>query len=470
MDPSCGLAVAVDQKDFFPYCCIVCRRSSVHCDTAKLSRCGKCKRVHYCSRQCQKKDFKKHKYLCQLMHDIPLQNQAKTVQEWGAYLKAHLREMRTASQSFYGQDVWQSNFSLWMYQPHCQTCFVQEDLTVCEKCGCVARCAGPSCEQAFCSTHTAQSCESHCIRLAAYVMAKQQSNYLKVSSQSRNAVPEGQSALTALPCSWAAYWTQKVGDYEVPEALLRLPPVMAMLTDSMSNIFTAIHCLQQLHSFQLQRGLPTTVLNSSTLCIHFIGTDVLDVFGAQAGVFEEFLHWFPHVTQLELVLIGPDMQADREGERRLVNEHMCRPCSAQGCTVYLTCVTALYHEAIQQNKLSTDLLPSMAVLCNSGLHEKTVSTVSSLANMWAPTLKVLNDRHTPIAATSYTAEECSADLAQLTTVLQEHCTKESLEERLVVAPSRNPFRGLLPMPDTLSDNSFFYNNNHYFVLAGQTST
>jgi hypothetical protein len=470
MDPRVDLVVAIDRMDFFPYCCIVCRRSAVHCAPVKLSHCGKCKRVHYCSRECQKKDFKKHKYLCQLMHDVPLQSDRMTKPRWGAYLKRHLRAMRAASESFYGKDIWMTGFSVWMYQPHCQTCYVQENIKVCEKCGCVARCSSPDCVESFHETHTAQSCESHCIRLAAYVMAKQQGNYLKISSQSRNTITsnsESTSLVCPLPSSWGSYWAKKIGDYEVPEALLRLPPVLAMLTDSMSSIFTAIHSLQQLHSYQVKNNLPTTILDSSTLCIHFIGTDILDAFGAQAGVFEEFLHWFPHVTQVELVLIGPDMQADIVGDRRLINDQMCSPCSAKGCNVYLTCIRSLYHEAVEQGKLSLNIMPTIAVLCNSGLHEQCSTTPVGYASMWAPTLELLYDNGTPIVATSYTAEEVNDDWEQLTTVLKNSCSKESLTERLVVPPSRNPFRGLLPMPDTLSDNEFFFNNNHYFVVAGQ---
>jgi hypothetical protein len=308
-------------------------------------------------------------------------------------------------------------------------------------------------------------------------MAKQQSNYLKVASQSRN-FSEGTDRL---PLSWGAYWTRKIDDYEVPGVLLRLPPVMAMLTDSMSYIFTAIHCIQQLHSSRGQDNSKSTETSNNTLkktlCIHFIGADVLDVFGAQAGVFEEILHWFPAVTHLELVLIGPDMQADREGERRLINDTMCVPCREKQCSVFLTCIQAKYHDAIEQKKLSTEFLPDIAMLCNSGLHEQT-SYSSSLANMWAPTLELLYDQHTPLAATSYTAEEAQEDWLQMMTVLEERReesddsnvdsrSRDKLIQQLVIPPSRNPFRGLLPMPDTLSDNNFFYNNNFYFVLKSE---
>ena len=458
------------------------------------------------------------------MHDIPLQKDAMTQFQWGTYLKEHLHDMRLTSQAFYNKDIWQNSFCVWMCQPHCQTCFAQENLTVCETCGCVARCDKPVCQEAFKHTHSAMSCECHCIRLAAYVMAKQQSNYLKVSSLSRNTIQEttdltasssssGMTTLTRLPSSWGAYWTEKITDYEVPEMLLRLPPVMAMLTDSMSYVFTAMHCLQQLHVHRAKHASSSSAAStasSSTLCIHFIGADVLDVFGAQAGVFEEILHWFPHVTQLELVLIGPDLQADREGERRLVSgsneaSALCNGCVAKHCSIYLTCIRALYHEAVEQHKLSTEYMPTIAVLCNSGLHEGTSSSSpGSLANTWAPTLEMLYDQRIPIVATSYTWEEARDDVTQLAAVLGLELETISGSEvngelekekggdegglarmkvkvtwgegegesegrgaggELVIPPSRNPFRGLLPMPDTLCDNKFFYNNNYYFMLA-----
>ena len=463
MNPSVQLLFNIDRKDLFPYCCFVCRRTAAHCPGVNLSRCGKCKRVFYCSRDCQKQDFKKHKYLCQLMHDVPLlSDSCKTRSEWSAHLRGHLRQMRMASTAFYGKDIWQLSFGLWLGQIHCQSCFSQVNLTICSTCGCVAHCNNSNCKKVFNELHSPESCECHCIRLAAYVMAKQQGNYLKVASRLRNPSNGNDGALfTPLPSTWGKYWSAKITDYEVPEALLRLPPVLAMLTDSMSYIFTAMHCLQQLHNCRLVReNVPS---DASTLCIHFIGADVLDIAGGQAGIFEEILHWFPNIRQLEVVLVGPDMQSHGIGQRRLINDGMCSACSAKRCNVYITCISEMYHVAVNNNQLLAHHMPDVAMLCNSGLHEM-VSTEGSLANMWAPTLQLLHGHKIPIAATSYTRQECEDDFKQLATVLDGTCDLEALKEHLVIPPSRNPFRGLLPMPDAFCDNEFFYNNNYYFVV------
>ena len=46
------------------YKCLVCSKKSSECPEKKLLCCGKCKVARYCSSDCQKADWKKHKKLC----------------------------------------------------------------------------------------------------------------------------------------------------------------------------------------------------------------------------------------------------------------------------------------------------------------------------------------------------------------------------------------------------------------------
>ena len=44
--------------------CIVCKKTDAEADGGKLKSCSRCKRVRYCSRECQVKDWKTHKKFC----------------------------------------------------------------------------------------------------------------------------------------------------------------------------------------------------------------------------------------------------------------------------------------------------------------------------------------------------------------------------------------------------------------------
>lgn len=441
MPSDCELAINIDRRDFFPYCCIVCRRSEVHCEGVKLSRCSKCKRINYCSRKCQKKDFKKHKYYCQLMHDVPLLEEPTTWDVWYQHVHRRLHEMKISSESFYGKDIWKNCGLMWVNQPHCQTCFSQENLKVCTKCGCVASCLRKTCQDSFHDVHSVESCEKHCIRLAAYVMALQQGNYLKVASRTRYQLKDA-TTVCALPMTWGEYWTLRIRDYEVPEVLLRLPPVMAMLTDSMSYIFTALHCFQKVFN-------DNDRFSSSAFRVHFIGANVLDVFGAQVGVFEEILHWLPGIRQLEIVLVGRDMQSEVNGVRREIDRNLCSACRSNGCSVHLTSLQGKYHEIFKQEDIQ-QCVPTIAVMCNAKMieSEKNEDYISSA--------KLLLEMGTPIAVTSFTADESESNIDTLSNEIDlAECSLYSF---------RNPFRGLLPMQEPARDNNFYYNNNYCLLL------
>ena len=47
-----------------PLFCLSCCKKETE---VELKRCSRCKFVHYCSKQCQVKDFKDHKTICYLI-------------------------------------------------------------------------------------------------------------------------------------------------------------------------------------------------------------------------------------------------------------------------------------------------------------------------------------------------------------------------------------------------------------------
>lgn len=44
--------------------CRTCQKPDIECPNNKLMKCGKCKAAKYCSKECQKEDWKNHKWAC----------------------------------------------------------------------------------------------------------------------------------------------------------------------------------------------------------------------------------------------------------------------------------------------------------------------------------------------------------------------------------------------------------------------
>lgn len=349
-----------------------------------------------------------------------------------------------------GRELWPSltvdNNHVWTRQPHCQICFKQTNgVNSCLKCCGAACCDSPECKEAFATAHSTEICELHCLRLASFVMAMQQGSWVKMPCRSRC------DPAVSFPSGWAEYFSLKKDDFECPIQLIQLPPVTAQLTDGLSSILTAISALRH-----LELHTPSVPTKRFVVSVHFIGAEMSDMFGLDQAL-EEFLHWLPRVCVLDVALVGPELPIapDESGVRQRVCMGMCEGCVGSGCEVYLTCVRSTYHDAMSEGTISK---PTLAVCINSGLHEQPI-----LAAAWAPTVSMLAAEHIPTVFTAYTLEEMENDYKQVVQVAGGG-GGEGAEKMFAALPSRNPFRGLLPMPDLSSDTEFFYNSNYYMIL------
>jgi hypothetical protein len=215
-------------KWHYPYSCGICKRGE-NCDV-NLSRCKNCKIAYYCCREHQMKAWPNHKKACKhfataLTDGNVDVNDAKT---WKTHIMLNLNLM---SRCVVPNPLKiRMNEDEWIYQRHCQVCFYnpagvfseileEKQLVQCKICHCAAHCSSPECAAAFTTNHTSEACENYMIGFAAIVMAMQQGNLLVINSLTRERV-------LSLPANWAEYFDAKIGDFEVHEALLRMPPVM----------------------------------------------------------------------------------------------------------------------------------------------------------------------------------------------------------------------------------------------------
>lgn len=361
------------------------------------------------------------------------------------------------------------------YQPHCSKCFAQVGLKPCPVCHCVMFCA--DCESTYTEEHTPVKCELHCVRLAAVVMAYQFGSYLKSATSSRSAERANRGDL--LPPDWASFFRAKMGEYlpHVPRELLAMPAVAGQLTDTMSGIFTVIHTLQKVYAAEDARASrsgssPAPPSSRSRIVLHVLGAEVNDQLGATA--FEEVLHFFPECTSLDVVMCGPGLRTGPpfHTSDQAISKHLCKGCKKK-CSVRCTIVQTTYHEAIMSEAIPSSLRrPTIAIAMNSGLHERE----SGLLHSWEPTIKFLYENNVPTIFTSYTKDEVEADQEQIFSVVRDSdlaiaatmgltIDEKDLEKGVFMVPGTlNPFRSLLPMPDTFEDNEFFFNNMFYLVL------
>jgi hypothetical protein len=261
-----------------------------------------------------------------------------------------------------------------------------------------------------------------------------------------------------LPDSWAGYLALKRGDehFNLPSELLKMPPVLAMLTDSLSVPMTIVYALQK-HYGNAELGTMTDV------CVHVIGAKATyENFGSHK--YEEILHWLPACRSLSLFLVGPEAGSESE------EIEVCEACVGAGCIpIQVICIQDIYHQWDGRNKK-----PTLVLACNSGIHQDAILTAEEAdgdpedpeaqaesESLWEPTVQFLIATGTPCAFTACNEFEMAQD---------EECLREYGFAVLGQGHARNPWRGLTPHKELYKDEEFFYMNQYVvFCKGGQTT-
>mmetsp|Transcript_6648 Transcript_6648/g.9651 ORF Transcript_6648/g.9651 Transcript_6648/m.9651 type:complete len:492 (-) Transcript_6648:39-1514(-) len=447
---------------FFSFSCLICKRGSV--SHTNLSRCSKCRLAYYCSSKCQKKDWEHHKCLCPLLRSVldtlpPCE--ATDNSSWRRYLTMgnsvlnvteKLQQERKPSYKIHPNDK-----DLWIRQRHCHVCYyspaaprkecdaTKRTLIECPHCNDAACCTTPECQEQFGRVHTADICEKYLIGLAVLVMSMEQGNVLSAPSLSRMEQP------VPVLTDWRDYFRYKISDHDLPVPLLKMPPVMAMITDSLSLMMTLLHCLTM--------AVPD-VMSKTNLSIHVLGADTHEILNVPR--YEEILHWLPQLQLLTITFVGPNLPVETIGTSRDSVEDICADCKKKS-RIRLEFVKKMYHETVMEPPYpsnssiaianeQTILIPDIAIAANCGLHDKYTGFNAS----WEPTSKLLARMDVPVVYTAYTEEEGELDEQQL----------RQWGAKVFVSNTKNPWRGLRPFPDEFDCTKFYYNNFFFTVTKG----
>jgi len=207
--------------------------------------------------------------------------------------------------------------------------------------------------------------------------------------------------------------------------------------------------------------------------------------------FEEILHWLPACKQLVIVMTASvGLLAGSYRQALTHPSGLCSGCKAAGASVTVIRLGGRYNELVDREfsldcqdigtggasspSCSFTLVPNNAslIVCpQCGLHDKRPNELNHYKcknDLWMDDLKLFAECRSPVLFTAWDANEMMLDVRVATEVALEQRTPSSTWE-VVVRPFHNPFRGLIPFPEHMQDNSFYFTNCCAFVMQNKTS-
>ncbi|VDC00689.1 unnamed protein product [Peniophora sp. CBMAI 1063] len=396
-----------------------------------LKICTTCRRVRYCSAECQKADWKSHKSMCKALHaaengpvfydtiapwfDVPLDGKpADEVAQKSALAELHTVQVQKGK-SF---NVIEQNIIGW--QPRCLACARTDTILRME-----ARAKGseavtlsecPDCHLAFyCSVdhwnavreqHSQHPDEDGYADLPQCALNRQ----IRLDTLFKTSLPDqGETGFQWVPArikeEWTslngADWGSEFGDLLRQELQLETPeqvqksiaygPMLRSSTEGLSAPMSILYALENLYP-------DNSWTKKSTLSVHVLGpTTDRELAGAMA--FEEILHQLPDVKTLEITFCGPEMPG--QASEQWLEMETCPDCRRLGRRRKQRIVKRMYHEYAKRGGSSYSK-PDLAIAFNSGCSQEEADT-------WKPTIKLLVDGHIPTVFTAFNREEGEAE-------------------------------------------------------------
>jgi MYND finger len=450
-------------QQYHSYACHSCKRGALTNTT--VFTCTSCRVIRYCCKNCQKTDWKYHKDWCiafrALRDEGQLESMTKysSLEEWREDARVLTSKLSFRMKHFMKHSV---DSQIIFAQPRCRKCFQagtadastspkKNTFTACPKCMGVALCHGcvQTLEQELVgpltpaqfhhdSANPDEECKTHLLSLCCSAMIVEQGNPLGLPSSKDNTD-------VRKPKDWNEYFSSKRWEYEIPEPMFHMAPVVAFLSEAHSHMLTLHHILG-LPDFRMKGE---TATNLTKLVIHICGAAINDE--AMTGRYVEMIRLNPDLVDFQIHLIGPTVEDNSvEHYHRVLAYETIR----QSCKVTIQNHRGLYHEVITtEGTYKKGMDEPTIVLCpHAGMDD------SSYTATWHPTIEFLVKRGVPIVVTGYTHQEVLDD----TKLLREWGTK------ILVEPTANPWRGLRPYLDPSREaGDFIYVNASYVVAKGK---
>ncbi|KAJ7279736.1 hypothetical protein C8J57DRAFT_1712667 [Mycena rebaudengoi] len=394
-----------------------CREEDV-----ELSRCGGCRRISYCGKECQDADWKRHKPMCKALTSLEKNSAAAAtlVSLLPKKPSSDLQEIRKLTDEqvdiyfTYLQRQTAVEHSWIHHEPRCLVCTRTEMMMRMETGDVTQRLIPcPSCMRSFCCSpahweaahtlHHRPSADwrdglSHCqmntfVRLQAKVDTKHslldrrgQLLWVPVRVKSRWVSLKGKT--------WEGEFDEEIcKSYGMPRTI---PPSSTFLissaSDTLSMPMTILYGLSKLNE-------DNAWTRKQTLTVHVLGANIREV--SCRLIFEEILHRLPEVNKLELILCGPEVPS-----RDSFDHEICPECIARGRSCVLKCAADTYHDFVRKQGDQFET-PDLCIAFNSG------ATQGHVGYTWQTSIKFLVERKIPSLFMAYDREEAEGDAAML---------------------------------------------------------
>ncbi|KAJ7644840.1 hypothetical protein FB45DRAFT_784839 [Roridomyces roridus] len=442
----------------------------------KISKCTGCRRVGYCSPECQKTNWKQHKPICKVLGVLETDIRAPHALV-RPLPEEPIRDPEVLQSEIKEQAFWMIRFceyqlcrdvtleerNLIMWEPRCMACTrtdaimrvevasaaefpwfqkqgpTPERLTPCKRCG-LSFCCSPAHWDIARALHEApgagnnglSQCDINCgirtdTKVAEVLVSAVGDEFHWLPERTR----EEWTSLAEGTTSWEAELAQDMERTdEVPMGRARDPWARAA-SESLTMPMTILYALEQFNE-----GDAGT--RKEKLIVHVLGADAKELM--KGVVFEEILHRLPQVKDLEILFCGPELPVQRTPSS--VQMKTCPDCTAQGRKRVHVVACNTYHGYIQTQG-SQFIPPDLCIAFNSGAYEE-------WTDEWCATIKVLVERKIPSVFTAFSREEVHSDAHLL--------QRMGATLHPMLGPTKNPWGSMKLTPEPRNVYGFFADN------------
>ncbi|CAH1766963.1 22494_t:CDS:1 [Entrophospora sp. SA101] len=409
--------------------CNNCRKTGEEAGVKGLLRCTRCRMFYYCSKECQKIDFSFHKRFCQAISDLSDVEEAwySCNGEQESWNKRKLYQMQLLS-DILDRDLDDYERNAWLNQPKCSVCFIStretnESLIAC-----------PSCKVVLCCSkeHWTVYKQKHSKLCKTYQNMVECEKIRYLNGDSVLWVPEDwdeERKFPPLPKNWNEYlqWRNAPNSSDKNS-------YSRVVTNSLSMPLTILSAFERFYNRD-------QLISFEELSIHVIGANFTEVVALMT--FEEIMHVLPNIKILHIVLIGTELQMNKDN----TDLTCCPKCTDSNRKRLCSMKSILYHDYVGSSDYA---IPNLGVAFNTGLHEEDT-------DLWKPTIECLLEKNLPCVFTSYSKEEASEDIKVL----------KSLGAKIISGAKENKWRSTMPIVEPNVLDKFFYNNFYRTFFQGK---
>ncbi|TVY16798.1 putative mitochondrial protein MSS51-like protein [Lachnellula arida] len=371
-----------------------------------LKKSMACKRVSYCSPECQKIDWQKaHKKTCKMLVQSNKRRAEtpRTSRSWKQCLSEKWLDI--AAFKAQNSEFTETQLRLLVYEPFCRHCYrskpqmeSKNQPSPCQACHIAAFCADCPQEHATSECKTFQAIrQDETFAIQHHRMTQRDFEVLCTERPRKAYLP------LSTATGWHDYFT-RISDKEAylsdvtsemqpatddPTAV-KLAGLMRLASGTSSMALTVLAALEAVFP---------DISTRTTIKLHFIGAAYPEFDGLR--VFEELLHLLPSLKNLELTLVGFEMP-ERSTED-IMELKCCPTCTAASRTRSLRLWKGAYHDYLKRDGYEK---PDLAVAFHTGFSQ-------SMEEEWLPTVQYLAAAPHPTLFTSYNEKEMEEETAIL---------------------------------------------------------